>query len=200
MLKWPKKGGPWRNTVFWTIFSLLGSTRRQKWLFYVFCLFVFCFFWGWGCYGNALSWGVRWSCFVHPGGLGPGGAVCGSSEKLFIEQSLHPFPGCTSHHCVSDGSSTCKLQESSTGSDHSTFGHSQHFHSEMKTKVNIARGTTDPKIDSVTWTKLGNNIAPFALNLQIWPSDGATCISRKFGHQTAPLALGNLTTRWHQLH
>ena len=175
MLKWPKKGGPWRNTVFWTIFSLLGSTRRQKWLFYVFCLFVFCFFWGWGCYGNALSWGVRWSCFVHPGGLGPGGAVCGSSEKLFIEQSLHPFPGCTSHHCVSDGSSTCKLQESSTGSDHSTFGHSQHFHSEMKTKVNIARGTTDPKIDSVTWTKFGNNMAPLAL-------------------------VTNLATRWRHLH
>ena len=25
---------------------------------------------------------------------------------------------------------------------------------------NIARGTTDPEIDSVTWIKLGNNMAP----------------------------------------
>ena len=28
---------------------------------------------------------------------------------------------------------------------------------------NIARGTTDPEIDSVTWTKFGNKIAPLAL-------------------------------------
>ena len=28
---------------------------------------------------------------------------------------------------------------------------------------NIARGTTDPEIDSVTWTKFGNNMAPLAL-------------------------------------
>ena len=27
---------------------------------------------------------------------------------------------------------------------------------------NIARGTTDPEIDSMTWTKLDNNIAPLA--------------------------------------
>ena len=34
--------------------------------------------------------------------------------------------------------------------------------------------------------------------LQIWPPDGATCISCKFGHQMAPLALvANLATRWH---
>ena len=40
---------------------------------------------------------------------------------------------------------------------------------------NIARGTTDPEIDSETWTKLGNNIAPLALiaNLATSP-DGAT--------------------------
>ena len=49
---------------------------------------------------------------------------------------------------------------------------------------NIARGTTDPEIDSVTWIKLSNNKAPLALvaNLatrwrhlhlsQIWPPDG----------------------------
>ena len=28
--------------------------------------------------------------------------------------------------------------------------------------LNIARGTTDPEIDSVTWTKFGNNMAPLA--------------------------------------
>ena len=28
---------------------------------------------------------------------------------------------------------------------------------------NIARGTTDPEIDSETWTELGNNMAPLAL-------------------------------------
>ena len=29
--------------------------------------------------------------------------------------------------------------------------------------VNIARGTTDPEIDSVTWIILGNNMAPLTL-------------------------------------
>ena len=28
---------------------------------------------------------------------------------------------------------------------------------------NIARGTTDPEIDSVTWIELGNNMAPLTL-------------------------------------
>ena len=28
---------------------------------------------------------------------------------------------------------------------------------------NIARGTTDPEIDFVTWTEFGNNTAPLAL-------------------------------------
>ena len=28
--------------------------------------------------------------------------------------------------------------------------------------LNIARGTTDPEIDSVTWTKFGDNMAPLA--------------------------------------
>ena len=78
---------------------------------------------------------------------------------------------------------------------------------------NIARGTTDPEIDSVTWNKFGSNMAPLALvanfatrwrhlhSLQIWPPDGAICISCKFGHQMAPLAvLAILTTRWHHLH
>ena len=65
---------------------------------------------------------------------------------------------------------------------------------------NIARGTTDPEIDSVTWIKLGINMAPLTLvanlatrwrhlhKLQIWPSDGTTYNNRKFGHQMAPLA------------
>ena len=30
-------------------------------------------------------------------------------------------------------------------------------------RQNIARGTTDPEIDSETWTKLGNNMSPLAL-------------------------------------
>ena len=51
-----------------------------------------------------------------------------------------------------------------------------YFH-RMRNKrpVNIARGTTDPEIDSVTWFELGNNMAPFAL-------------------------VANLATRWHHLH
>ena len=40
--------------------------------------------------------------------------------------------------------------------------------------INIARGTTDPEIDSETWTELGNNMAPLAL-------------------------IANLATRWHHL-
>ena len=66
-------------------------------------------------------------------------------------------------------------------------------------KKNIARGTTDPEIDSLTWIELGNKIAPLTLvaylatrwrqlhYLQIWPPDGTTCISCKYGHQMAPL-------------
>ena len=62
---------------------------------------------------------------------------------------------------------------------------SENSQSESK---NIARGTTDPEIDSVTWTKFGNNMAPLAFvanlttrwrhlhKLQIWPPDG-TCIA-----------------------
>ena len=41
--------------------------------------------------------------------------------------------------------------------------------------INIARGTTDPEIDSVTWIEFGNNMAPFAL-------------------------VANLATRWRHLH
>ena len=75
--------------------------------------------------------------------------------------------------------------------------------------INIARGTTDPEIDSVTWTKFGNNMTPltFVTNL----TTSATCnISCKFGHQIAPLALvanlatiallPKLATRLHYLH
>ena len=53
---------------------------------------------------------------------------------------------------------------------------------------NIARGTTDPEIDSATWTKFSDHKA--------WSADGATCINYKFGHQMAKLALvRNLATR-----
>ena len=65
---------------------------------------------------------------------------------------------------------------------------------------NIARGTTDPEIDSVTWITFSNNMDLLHL-VQIWPPDGATCIGCKFGPQMAPLALvTNLTTRWCNLH
>ena len=66
---------------------------------------------------------------------------------------------------------------------------------------NIARGTTDPEIDSVNSIscKFGHQMAllVFVANLttrwhhlqylQIWLPDGITCISYKFGHQMAPL-------------
>ena len=83
---------------------------------------------------------------------------------------------------------------------------------------NIARGTTDPWVDTITRStlQLANlvnrwrhmnllEILALVQNLatrwhhlhwyKIWPPDGVTCIRRKFGHQ-APLALvGNLTNR-----
>ena len=91
---------------------------------------------------------------------------------------------------------------------------------------NIARGTTDPWVDTITggtlqlanlvnrWhhmhlleiqppggatcvsNKFGNQV--FHLNqLKIWPTGGATCISQKFGQQVAPLALvRNLANMW----
>ena len=69
-----------------------------------------------------------------------------------------------------------------------------------KLRVNIARGTTDPEIDSVTWTNLATRWRNLH-QLKIWPQDGATYISCKFGHQMVPLALfANSATRWHQLH
>ena len=43
-----------------------------------------------------------------------------------------------------------------------TFVHYPFCNWEMA-NTNIARGTTDPEIDSETWTKLGNNMAPLAL-------------------------------------
>ena len=45
----------------------------------------------------------------------------------------------------------------------------------IKNCKNIARGTTDPEIDSVTWIELGKNMAPLTL-------------------------VANLTTRWRHLH
>ena len=79
--------------------------------------------------------------------------------------------------------------------------------------VNIARGTTDPEIDCVTWIELGNKIAPLTSvaylatrwrhlhYLQIWPPAGATYVSCKFGHKMVPLALvANLVTSWHHLY
>ena len=45
----------------------------------------------------------------------------------------------------------------------------------LKMNKNIARGTTDPEIDSVTWIQLGNDMAPLTL-------------------------VANLATRWRHLH
>ena len=47
-------------------------------------------------------------------------------------------------------------------------------HKNMRLK-NIARSTTDPEIDSVTWIELGNNMAPLIL-------------------------VANVATRWRHLH
>ena len=49
------------------------------------------------------------------------------------------------------------------------------FSSFFESNKNIARGTTDPKIDSVTWIKFSNSITPLAL-------------------------VANLATRWRHLH
>ena len=45
----------------------------------------------------------------------------------------------------------------------------------QREKINIARGTTDPEIDSITWIELGNNMAPLTL-------------------------VANLDSRWRHLH
>ena len=47
----------------------------------------------------------------------------------------------------------------------------------LSLSINIARGTTDPEIDCVTWTKFS------------YTPHGRICISCIFGHQTAPLAI-----------
>ena len=52
---------------------------------------------------------------------------------------------------------------------------------------NIARGTTDPEIDSVTWIKFGNNMAQLGL-------------VQTLGYQVAQLGLvQNLVVRWRHL-
>jgi len=49
------------------------------------------------------------------------------------------------------------------------------FQFRLRGFKNIARGTPDPEIDSVTWTKFGNNMTTLAL-------------------------VANLVTRWRHLH
>ena len=50
-------------------------------------------------------------------------------------------------------------------------------------------------VESITWVNLSTRIVwnwfqwNFLKWLQIWPPDGATCISSKFSHQRGPLAL-----------
>ena len=77
----------------------------------------------------------------------------------------------------------------------------------VRSSLNIARSTTDPEIDSVTWIKLGNNMAPLALvanylativmylaMFSMYKRQGL------FYHQLAPIELvANLTTRWRLL-
>ena len=71
---------------------------------------------------------------------------------------------------------------------------------------NIARGTTDPGIASITWIIFPDWFEwhfNWLYYFQIWSPDGAraTCISYKFGHQMSPLKLvPNLVTRWHHVH
>ena len=55
--------------------------------------------------------------------------------------------------------------------------------------INIARGTTDPGYSILNLSYLSIKIECYLHWLKIWPPDGATCISCKFGHQMAPLAL-----------
>ena len=62
---------------------------------------------------------------------------------------------------------------------------------------NIARGTTDPEIDSVTWIDFSNSMAPLALVANLanrwhnldWfkmrSSGGIICVVCKVGHQVA---------------
>jgi len=63
---------------------------------------------------------------------------------------------------------------------------------------NIARGTTDPGIASITWfispaTKQANSVER---KIQVKHSIGS-----KFGHQIAPVAfVTNFATRWRHLH
>ena len=74
---------------------------------------------------------------------------------------------------------------------------------------NIARGTTDPGIASITWiifpaAKLANSVAR-KIQVKYFKIDfngtWIGCITSKFGHQMAPLALvTNLVTRWRHLH
>ena len=55
---------------------------------------------------------------------------------------------------------------------------------------NIARGTMEPEIDYVTWTKIGNHMSPHVL-----VANFATCI-----HQEPPLAsVANWVPKWHNL-
>ena len=74
-------------------------------------------------------------------------------------------------------------------------------------KINIARGTTDPWVETITGgtlqlANLVNINRWYHMHLfEIHPPGGVTCIRKKFGHQVAPLALvRNLAIRWRQLH
>ena len=74
------------------------------------------------------------------------------------------------------------------------------LHSCIRLK-NIARGTTDPWVDTITGgtLRLANLVNRWhhMHMLEIQPQSGTTCISKKFGHQMAPFALvRNLANMW----
>ena len=47
----------------------------------------------------------------------------------------------------------------------SSFSFTQGVIAQMEKLKNIARGTTDPEIDSVTWTKFSDHMAALVTNL-----------------------------------
>ena len=90
---------------------------------------------------------------------------CPFLTPVFIGQWL--WPRQVSHSVARQG---CFLQRILESCQHKFFYNMNtggYFHvcntDSVCTNINIARGTTDPEIDSETWTKLGNNIAPLAL-------------------------------------
>ena len=123
------------------------------------------------CWSNILTWAVLWGIHSHS----PHRQCAPSSRWTCIDYVDFERP-----------SSDCGVGLSENGTSGASW--QKELLAELNNLKNIARGTTDPEIDSVTWTKFSDHKA--------WSADGATCISSKFGHQMAKLALViNLATR-----